>query len=54
MDNKDEIIKNVTQQLNKWKEEGILREKLKEYGLKFHDRKAPEIPDSQIPLEDET
>jgi len=54
MVNADEIVKNVIQQLEKWKKEGILREKLKEYGLKFHDRKSPEIPDNQIPLENET
>ena len=54
MVNADQIVENVTQQLKKWKEEGILQEKLKEYGLKFHDRKSPETPDSQIPLENET
>ena len=54
MVNKDEIVKSVIQRLEQWKEEGILREKLKEYGLKFHDKQTSDKSDDETPTENES
>ena len=54
MDNANEIVKNVIQRLEQWKSEGILREKLKEYGLKFHDKKTSDEPDAETPVKNES
>ena len=54
MDNTNEIIKNVTQRLEQWKQEGILREKLKEYGLKFRDRQTSDKTSDDAPAKNES
>ena len=54
MDNADEIVKNVIWRLEQWKREGVLREKLKEYGLKFHDKQTSEKPDVETPVKNES
>ena len=40
MINQDKLIQNVTQKLLQWKDEGILEEKLKEYGFTFDDEQS--------------
>lgn len=54
MDNADEIVKTVIQRLEQWKREGILREKLKECGLKFQDRQASDKTDDETPTKNES
>lgn len=54
MDNTDKIVKNVTQRLEQWKEEGVLREKLKEYGFKFSDEQTSDESDVEAPVENES
>lgn len=54
MANADNIVKNVIQRLEQWKEEGILRDKLKEYGLKFHDKQTSDKSDDKTPRENES
>ena len=41
--NPDKLIQNVTQKLLQWKNEGILEEKLKEYGFIFDDEQFAEV-----------
>lgn len=50
----DNIIKNVTQRLEQWKEEGILIEKLKEYGFEFPNERTPDKPEDKTPIEIES
>ena len=54
MANTDEIIRNITEILLQWKNEGILEEKLKEYGFVFADEQAAEDSSVQEPLEKKT
>lgn len=54
MANADEIIKNVTQRLEQWKEEGILIQKLKEYGFKFPDEQTSDTFDVETPINNES
>lgn len=54
MVNADEIIKNVKQLLEQWKEEGVLIEKLKEYGFEFPDEQTSDKSDDETPIENES
>lgn len=42
MNRADEIISNAIEMIEKWKSEGILEEKLKEYGLAFEKEQTTE------------
>ena len=54
MVNKDEIVKSVIQRMEQWKEEGILIQKLKEYGFEFPDEQTLDKSDDETPTENES
>lgn len=42
MNRTDEIVDNATKMIDKWKSEGVLEEKLREYGLAFEKEQTTE------------